>query len=1772
MAKENKIQGTAAANNMIEFRLKEIDQDMPKFLQILIISHPEIYEALSEQFLLLSGILCIENQYKAFYQEDQCEQSQGFAFFNAIENPSLLTHIGEMTSALKVNLNQNKDSLSKSFDFLKYVQLRLSYETLGLVENTEGFDFVTPNNCTWTRNHLHQAPNNTLVIGSNLSGHFEESMQNHSAITIDSFYSLLTKSARTYLAQPPQSGEDTNRDEYLLPSFYFQSSLEIADKHFNVALSEQGFDLDKNSEHLSDLSKTALSTYLSVADNQFALRTCIAVYLIHAEAFESFAKAHPDSTLVACFNNKIRPFLDQEFKTLIYSQANEKEVFEQLNLNDYNCPDIQNRIKVLQSYAGSSEFKFFKFFAICSLISLRNISLNLNSVLNTEAIFDVAMGYALAVLEQPSDPEIFLNIKDISNFKAICDTELFSTKSSKNIARNKIFDKDSNLGLTTLRANFDKALGQERDKAEKIKAAGSLFSEDQGQIYQPFWTEDDIKIIDTFLHELGKTLTNDEFLRAQRMIFTLGWNRLEPLLKIDEKSKNKNNPTFSNLHEATVNCFKNYRIQHAELQSTRDHIKEVELALGSSLQDNDEEAEDSQEGINNLLKTALCTLKPNGAKRNALTPEMKLELKNFYLDPTNIEIIKSDPKVNNGWMNVVFEEQEVYKDFLAGLYALLLSSYQSKSNRIDDQVRLQLTLDSKSLRDFEKDHMAGMQLFSMLYGSTLREMCLRFSQFKVEFILDKESWIFDPHSKEPLLNTAFALIDFNAFYDLYLQKERLTRADIGGKSSKSRSGQKISQLEFHLIVPNVANKQDESVSGTHDIQLCWPYPVDSVGIEMVKLLKELNKGLEEVDGTLDSAEMSKDQLLEQLNKYRALFNPIKIEMRTVQSWIDLNSKWGGKEGKYSFLPLENKADDTKARKHKQTDVDESYLESALINFVDNLTENLEQYGDEEEQRELLQKALRFTHLYAHSISSLLHGALDNAHTQESVKSFNELLSMVMSQFSDEDLQKTLVSLVNLGVAFTEPSSNNSEVFAIILPWSIMSLHAQVLKKQQWINCFAPIFDSTGELCEQLALIDKDIVKDNVLLLSKHSFAPEIVISPFVLTEQNTENEPIRYLIPDSESVELVQGCTLMTPLYTKPIQQIWKNAYSDIHAKKLCELLSVKYLQNFAQYKSELNILLYQCPSSALIFELFQHLLNEVKNAGSLLSKFKINIYAMYNKDSNSGTNLFYPIYHELFSRLNKDDIQTTLMMNNSQDFKHSVLLFVVDQEQWKETHKSQDKFFDVSLLFDISQCYGTMLYFNRLKSNLFEDTEGTENTQDHAMIAPAYLPSLSNKMGLIRDKFFATTEFFGKFLVLPSASADLKQYLKVMYSLDGDSYDIKENYEDSMNSLPMLILNNSNNSSLRQALQFVHEHCKLVISLDQLLYKSSMKQCLGLRASDEENFSLIFYHNDIDIDRIILFSSNSSTIDPDLDFNLKQALKDFYQDLDNIHLSQFVPSIFRQASALSGTLILRSQSSLNATKELLGLVLSSTLLQQLQVLESNNLKQPQGSGNQSWKELFHGQIMLDDNLDILYKNSNQHADIISAHVYYTGSDKAPSFKIVLYVAESKFMSNNQYKRGNEAVNQARTSCRPLQLLCDYHNKASDRDPSFAEQIVLSWLNNILTNVCEQYYMRKDKLGAKPDLIISLQEQLFKGKVEVTIKPVVFLNLANDEEVKESEFEIKGGNGAMEIAQFKINKNTMRGLLGQLDVSKQNFHAFFNFIENSEQHTELFRFFDLGKE
>lgn len=1825
MANHKNTQSNLVKSNEDQLIINTVERGMPEFLQYLVIEHTEVYEALSEQFMVLSGLMSIKK-----IEADSAEQrhQKRFAYFKSISDPSLLNSIGFMAYHLQQTYKDLQETLVpntakqqyvdinhylwQGLEFLNHVEMCLAINTLGLPEN-ERPEYAFNGNCIEARNNVLDK----LTISShNSADGGVESFEAFTSITLNDLKENLINAAFCYVmsADINDSTEDSAQSKKTVLSSILNIPSNLIEKTRGLLLPNEYFKISLDLANLQYQDSATSSDYQNLpASSKAAVRICIAVYLTHPKIFIEFGEAHPDSALVnfcadyltdlksklnelaVTPDNKCQVNLPAIDYTSCYkdlAKLGQEGFLCQFSVNELNnnstlfretlnFETLQRNINYLFDREACIEFNAFHFVSVMmlNLFKFKSelfVTLQRTTKISIQQCVNLALGNALVILEQPSDYNIFLK----SSFESKCNSIIFPPEKDNQMQRHLLNQRDCKPSLHELQKNYNK-LG--------FTDAPHNASE----------------IINEYLNARSRIANEAEFHRAYMKLFTLDWSLLCPLFTSDEAKEpttKKKSKTIS-LYESTLDSLKIEDLSQFELVGCKKSLSTLEN--------------------NQQLKELLQNISSNGTVNKKAETEDKEDMISFF-QSIEEHLEKHSPSLLKAWRKALYNQKTEGKDFLDILYqTLTIVAYASSS-----KPTLSLELTNKKLAYLSlPENKLKFQIFNMLYGSTLRQLS---SIIDLKFInrSTQRCWTFNPESTVPEENVAFPLINFDAFCNSQSLKKET------GSTYKN-----FDELEFKLSVNNAEG--DKSI-----YLLCWIMPKEnSCALSAVKTLSQLvvkidsNQALQsaktETDASINDDE-NEVELTETVNKHdfnpwqtisalcntqaqcwQDLFDQLYIDNVASNEIIELTKDWLTKDcstakaksnqdqsNNYSFVSYQDlsyHADN----EHSQT--------THLGNIYKILDEQVQKNPNDVLVSQISQAIVTFTPLYVRCIYALYNGLLCSELVDPCIHAYCYILQELKSlQIKKKYLQfatNIQICLMNLGVA-ASPFKDTSLPQAVLLPWNVMQMHAAMLKQQNSVHNISALLKEL----QAAKLIKEEVLIKNHRELLEHSYAPVLGVYPIKSTSNQLRNLNDFTLIVQEQTLNY--GCALMLPMSNKTLFKNIQNKSQD-GASVLCDELERHYLSYFVPNKTELNILLYQCPSLDIVKGFFKNLLDKTqtkdlsKEKDSQLKGLNINLYVVYHDDNQATNNLLEQVYQSMCSYLDNDTVQTDLQLANSNEFKQNVQLFVMSENQVKDkcsnlkkvngmdstitNSSSLNKFFDIALLFDISSAQydknnaphqnwvDTQQSLPKIEAIAPEDLSkfaavkapqaalSDDDAKDYSALSVAnamdYMPNLTSSLYLYESPQNGNLNFINS-LVPHSASTALKLYLSSLSRLNNKRIDNA--------CIPYLQINDEN--KLNNLLSFAHTYSKMVLCIDNHITKSTLQSCIS---DKKQEHTLIFYQYNSKYHRNILISALFQSIEPLqekilLDSITKECGAEF--DTPNVLLT----SIVKRATALSGRILARAQNSKNSSRELIGIVCSSFILENLQQKLAHLLEKNDNSGNsdnfgvladllsntavlhddRTWVKLFNAQLSLDEHLHGLYQNSSRHADIIGVSAFYNEDKDEPLYKLYLYVAESKFRS--QQPDYAQATEQLSETCEPLNLLF-YKDKPQNTkneqaeaqqgeqtssNQSILKNMVLAWVHNTVIKAYEAYHMQASLDDCYPDNIANINNLLsaiLKDQVEIDVLSISFnfsLNSAGESVVEINQFNKHPApfKDIKKYAIFKIIKKDLSQLLNKIEA------------------------------
>lgn len=608
-----------------------------------------------------------------------------------------------------------------------------------------------------------------------------------------------------------------------------------------------------------------------------------------------------------------------------------------------------------------------------------------------------------------------------------------------------------------------------------------------------------------------------------------------------------------------------------------------------------------------------------------------------------------------------------------------------------------------------------------------------------------------------------------------------------------------------------------------------------------------------------------------------------------------------------------------------------------------------------------------------------------------------------------------------------------------------------------------------------------------------------------------------------------------------------------------------RYLeQNHALSKVKFNLIIVNCnlQESKLIYQAFEQekALRSKRNIdGSFIQRIVVNVLTTDSKvHQNAGSNFNYFLNQERLS-LNSGDEQSSLakMMQGTEEN--------INKPSSYHNLKELSRIADICLMFHIFDAH-TSCKFSRNNVNvpiIINDKE--------------YQPSLinfSNYQELITaDRNLLSTRsltnHLGKYLVCPILTLSRAQTQHSFYYLAKEDLSLFNQARDNLNDIitnklklvcapnqgtsssaqgnapsfaqdgvqstslqeqgnlddmtlvqgsllpnvpmagvPLFEQALSDNSALHQEsinsiIKQVHSRADVVIYFDEIMSRLMLIQ---------NDIDVVYYHKLRNFALNFMVASNST--DQHSMYNLKELLSLLKVTND---FEGACHKVRRDAIAISGSILLRAETKRIHVYEMMGLVLSKYLGNDI------FLNLAQGfTGRALLNEPTY--VSLDDYCAIFGKKNQLRADILGLQLYERPTTDLTSQKryiLCVVVLESKFFEKPNEKAASKSLSQTQSSTQNFyNVLCPSQDAISDERTMWLSRIA----DMLLTNANFAHHLNyrdnsnESLLRISADEFVQVQELLRNGEIDIMLKGISLVYAHSQEEVTYSKLKAKSAS------------------------------------------------------
>lgn len=605
--------------------------------------------------------------------------------------------------------------------------------------------------------------------------------------------------------------------------------------------------------------------------------------------------------------------------------------------------------------------------------------------------------------------------------------------------------------------------------------------------------------------------------------------------------------------------------------------------------------------------------------------------------------------------------------------------------------------------------------------------------------------------------------------------------------------------------------------------------------------------------------------------------------------------------------------------------------------------------------------------------------------------------------------KILFRLLRIGIADeADKSLFQFKPIAIACPWHIEGLKTIALNNKRVVDfvrsirAYAPNESEESEEVAASALaVEQEQPRDdriNLAFCNDKLFGQEGLIkllqSPLSLelvlpSNADYTDHAFLYRTQHCQGYALYEQSKLFTQSQNEQSHEDLQSNPILAEEMKVIREQFIRLIANFESNNNELNILFWQCPNNNLPLELFCSCLQPDSDnksntlAGLLASYHHVSFYVACQENEERKLRLLYESRLRSFWAKNQDEDRQHIINN-----KFSII--VTSSNFLKKRNVGgygQEQFFDLCLCYDIfsanARDYNDQ---SKLSLNMYRQDDFLVSDE---RFFPAFYAYQSPK----------AQEQYQCFLIAPFYTNTIKQMLRAFHVL------IHQSAENL--AVPYIANRPNKDKSLGAQLQGLHNCSSFVVTCDRLLTRKSLfsneddipnHNKDSLKDNKDNKVRVFHFKQEGSIARNIGISAKNVKVYEQVIGKLKYLLENDIGVTADDNLERMQKSIYNSAIELSGSIMLKAHQHSHICNEMVGLVLTQFIMEQIRH-NLSSLDKEQGT-------MGCITLMLDDYVRFLGLNDNSVADILTVEIFDQGNDRP--YKIRCFVAESKFYQSLQ--------------------------------------------------------------------------------------------------------------------------------------------------------------------
>lgn len=1010
-------------------------------------------------------------------------------------------------------------------------------------------------------------------------------------------------------------------------------------------------------------------------------------------------------------------------------------------------------------------------------------------------------------------------------------------------------------------------------------------------------------------------------------------------------------------------------------------------------------------------------------RASKLEPEERQQLEAFF--NAHRSELEGDKRLYRDLEKLLSIQDLSCTEFISGLYQMLISLSSAQC----DLDRIILSLDGfASPEKFLQKHNTYMcSYFSMMYGPLLQEMM---EQSDGRFVVKTGSYKDGPHP----------LMQFEEFYQVYDPQHKVTK-----------DGSEYLQLKFKVTLEFGSEGSKFTNTGT----LTWQMNKDSIGLKLSEDLDQI------------CAEQAP------LSSYfcqRLYISSGKLKGVDLNDLSTLLTDSVLSAGAFIAKPLEVLSDNDSVSASDNRAIKGPEERSLLKKFnavcdkaqlsdeLDDL-DDFDPFGEADNSGDLENLKEQFAALaqqYVVAIEAFRNDRLTFDTSKALYQQYAWMLLSILKCDVEDSIRKDLMQIVqSIGIAYEYGSQAAvGDEFAIATPYNIQSMYQHLLHGERLCTLVKQMF------AQRLFITKRQVLMNALAEMQRLPFGPEVIAA------NNFDD-------PEKEHVlQAVQGCYGYT-LYQVVNSSLGRDASSakestvDFERKSLFINLDAKintaidimerYVKEHPQLKERFNVVVYNCESVDLIMRLYSALAKDTFFAS-------VNLYLYVINAKQATLSQHYQSF-ELLNQVNKNRLE------NQSESNRVYLMLMNEAEATKLKEQYGCNFgsmFDLGLMFHSSDLQAKFIFENYDLPVAYDEAELFHGGVDFASVSSETTSNLfliSPEQNLCNMVSLHALHYLVNGICNKETLAQLKQLLEqaAMHEselVEQDDASVSHAVPDTERvSVPVptyqLVVTESNDTGLE--IISLHRDCNLVVTFDNLLTKQQLNRLkiklVEYRQPDQGNTS------------IFVSTKKESSIGNDF-------LKDLLIDLEIEPTEKLKQNIHARTLMLSGGLLMRSLEGAIYTNEMMGLVLSQALINQMisplsdpavllqavdqlepkeqsaKLIQLRNLRKNLSS--REVKYLADAYFMLDEYITWFGSKDSKRSDILCLNVCKQANGR---YLLRIFMAESKFFQANIKAAATKSISQAQAAAQTFFDLFSHDNAICTVDRQLRLRQLLSMLS-----------------------------------------------------------------------------------------------------------------------